>query len=294
MIADGHHRFAAARANDAAGAGCGHDAILALITPMGPGGLRVDAIHRVVPEVDLDAAVTEPPVGLPGPPSAGHRRHDRRRSVARWLAGEDPGELSSSPTAADWSGCVPVHRGAGDRAVQAPPVWRGLDVVLAHHGLLACCGTVGTTRSRYSSRIASRRRSRLAEERAGVALLLRAPPSPGDVAAVARAGARMPRKSTLFVPKPRTGLVLRPLDELEFSAYSPVLPSTDSRMRSAWPLCRAYSSIMWQTIQRKLGARPSGQVRISVEVDVAGGQRTFQRTARETDGLLPEGPQLLR
>jgi len=49
-----------------------------------------------------------------------------------------------------------------------------------------------------------------AVERAGVALLLR-PPSPADVAAVARAGARMPRKSTLFVPKPRTGLVLRPL-----------------------------------------------------------------------------------
>ncbi len=43
----------------------------------------------------------------------------------------------------------------------------------------------------------------------GVALLLRAA-SPADVAAVARAGARMPRKSTLFVPKPRTGLVLRP------------------------------------------------------------------------------------
>ena len=51
---------------------------------------------------------------------------------------------------------------------------------------------------------------RTAAERGGVALLLRAP-SPADVAAVARAGARMPRKSTLFVPKPRTGLVLRPL-----------------------------------------------------------------------------------
>jgi uncharacterized protein (DUF1015 family) len=51
---------------------------------------------------------------------------------------------------------------------------------------------------------------RTAADRNGVALLLR-PPSPADVAAVARAGARMPRKSTLFVPKPRTGLVLRPL-----------------------------------------------------------------------------------
>jgi uncharacterized protein (DUF1015 family) len=52
---------------------------------------------------------------------------------------------------------------------------------------------------------------RTAADRGGTALLLRAP-SPGDVAAVARAGARMPRKSTLFVPKPRTGLVLRPLE----------------------------------------------------------------------------------
>jgi uncharacterized protein (DUF1015 family) len=48
-----------------------------------------------------------------------------------------------------------------------------------------------------------------ARNRCGVAVLLRAP-SPADVAAVARANARMPRKSTLFVPKPRTGLVLRP------------------------------------------------------------------------------------
>jgi uncharacterized protein (DUF1015 family) len=52
----------------------------------------------------------------------------------------------------------------------------------------------------------------LARAREGVAVLLRAP-SPADVAAVARAGARMPRKSTLFVPKPRTGLVLRPLED---------------------------------------------------------------------------------
>ena len=35
--------------------------------------------------------------------------------------------------------------------------------------------------------------------------------------------------------------------------YSPVSPSTDSRIRSAWPLWRAYSSIMWTTIQRRLG-----------------------------------------
>jgi hypothetical protein len=97
-----------------------------------------------------------------------------------------------------------------DIPAEAPPAWRGLDVVLAHHGLFT-----GLWRRRDDPESVLIAHSvaealRLARERNGVAVLLRAP-SPADVAAVARAGARMPRKSTLFVPKPRTGLVLRPL-----------------------------------------------------------------------------------
>ena len=56
VIADGHHRFAAARANSRSEpARAGSDAVLALVTPMGPGGLRVAPIHRVVPDLALDA-----------------------------------------------------------------------------------------------------------------------------------------------------------------------------------------------------------------------------------------------
>jgi uncharacterized protein (DUF1015 family) len=44
----------------------------------------------------------------------------------------------------------------------------------------------------------------------GTAVLLNPTPVEG-VAAVAAAGERMPRKSTLFLPKPRTGLVIRTL-----------------------------------------------------------------------------------
>lgn len=40
--------------------------------------------------------------------------------------------------------------------------------------------------------------------------------------------------------------------------HSPTKPSIDSRMKSAWPLCRAYSSIMCTKIQRKLGDSPLG------------------------------------
>jgi len=213
VIADGHHRFAAARAH-AAGQPpvAGSDAILALVTPMGPGGLRVDAIHRVVPDLGMEAAIAEAARGftteewpVEGPGGLG-------AEVARWLAGEERGEFLltdgrrlvrlSSPTP-ELLAMVPA---------EAPPAWRGLDVVLAHHGLLA--GLWHRRDDPESVLIAHSvaEALRLAEERAGVAVLLRAP-SPVDVAAVARAGARMPRKSTLFVPKPRTGLALRPLHD---------------------------------------------------------------------------------
>jgi len=39
--------------------------------------------------------------------------------------------------------------------------------------------------------------------------------------------------------------------------HQPTLPSTISRMRSACPLCRAYSSIMWLKIHRKEQGSPS-------------------------------------
>jgi uncharacterized protein (DUF1015 family) len=39
------------------------------------------------------------------------------------------------------------------------------------------------------------------------------PVAVSDVLALAAAGERMPRKSTSFGPKPRTGLVLRVLDD---------------------------------------------------------------------------------
>jgi uncharacterized protein (DUF1015 family) len=46
----------------------------------------------------------------------------------------------------------------------------------------------------------------------GVAVLMR-PVAVSDVLALAAEGERMPRKSTSFGPKPRTGLVLRLLED---------------------------------------------------------------------------------
>lgn len=213
VIADGHHRFAAARAHQRTDPDCaGCDAVLALLTPMGPGGLRVAAIHRVVPDLGLDEAaraaaagftVTEVPVGPAGTSGVA-------AAVDAWLARtEEPGYLISD-------GARLLHLGGPAASVrarvpsEAPAAWRGLDVVLAHKGLIEGLWQRPDEPDALLIAHTVEEALRTAVDRSGVALLLR-PPSPADVAAVARAGARMPRKSTLFVPKPRTGLVLRPL-----------------------------------------------------------------------------------
>jgi uncharacterized protein (DUF1015 family) len=210
VIADGHHRFAAARANQRTSpARPGSDSVLALLTPMGPGGLRVDPIHRVVPDLDLDAAVRTAAGGfrVTDFPTAGLATVE---AVHRWATStEETGFLLTDgvrliqltdPTD-DVRAAVPS---------EAPSAWRRLDVVLAHHGLLDRLWHRPDDPDSVLIAHSVEEALRLAADRAGVALMLRAP-SPSDVAAVARAGARMPRKSTLFVPKPRTGLVLRPL-----------------------------------------------------------------------------------
>ncbi len=215
VIADGHHRFAAARAHQRTDPGCaGCDAVLALLTPMGPGGLRVAAIHRVVPDLSLDDAagaaaagftVTELPL-----PGASTDPAALTAAVAAWLARADASGYLISDGRRLLQLDHPTPSVLARVPSEAPEVWRHLDVVLAHTGLIE--GLWGRADEPENVLIAHTVEDalRTAVERAGVALLLR-PPSPADVAAVARAGARMPRKSTLFVPKPRTGLVLRPL-----------------------------------------------------------------------------------
>ena len=213
VIADGHHRFAAATAHHrAAPATPGADAVLALVTSSGPGGLRVEAIHRVLPDLPVARAVELAARGFQVREVALPAAGDDVAGVARsWLAAAAPGSFLLS----DGTRLVSLtDPGAAVRAAvpdEAPPAWRALDVVLAHHGLVETLWRLPDDPSAVHIAHDVPTALREARERGGTALLLR-PASPGDVAAVARAGARMPRKSTLFVPKPRTGLVLRPLE----------------------------------------------------------------------------------
>ena len=92
-----------------------------------------------------------------------------------------------------------------------PSCWR-LDVTLVHRGLVerawGLTDDVDTVRYAHNAVEAEA----LAAEHQGIAVLLRPTPI-SAVAAVAAAGARMPRKSTLFTPKPASGMVLRRLDD---------------------------------------------------------------------------------
>jgi uncharacterized protein (DUF1015 family) len=214
VIADGHHRFAAARANSGTTQRAGSDAVLALVTPMGRGGLRVAPIHRVIPDLSLDDALAAAARGF-RVTELRPRRGDQSAvdaMVHGWLQDPDGSGFLISDGRRLFGLTDPSEAVRATVPPEAPSAWRHLDVVLAHHGLLAHLWHRGDDPESVLIAHTTEDALRTSVDRAGVALLLRAP-SPADVAAVARSGARMPRKSTLFVPKPRTGLVLRPLED---------------------------------------------------------------------------------
>ena len=107
--------------------------------------------------------------------------------------------LLTDPDPALVESALPAERSAA---------WKSLDVTVAHRVLIDRLWSledhedvVGFEHSVADAVDAARRTG-------GTALLLN--PTPVEaVAAVAEAGERMPRKSTLFTPKPRTGLLMR-------------------------------------------------------------------------------------
>ncbi len=91
----------------------------------------------------------------------------------------------------------------------------GLDVTILHRGVIPRVWDVVDSEDnvRYAHDVAEAVDQ--AQALGGTAILLRPTPV-AEVTAVARAGARMPRKSTLFTPKPASGLVMtRFADQLD-------------------------------------------------------------------------------
>ena len=208
VIADGHHRYATYLRHQAdrhaAGAGAGPwDRGLALLVDASTYGPQVHAIHRVVPGLSLADAVSRAAGGFSTRDVPAADALDTLGAVdtgaAFLLTDGERWVLLTDPDPALVAATLPAERSAA---------WRSLDVTVAHRVLIDRLwaledheDVVGFEHSVADAVAAARRTG-------GTALLLNPTPVQG-VAAVAEAGERMPRKSTLFTPKPRTGLLMR-------------------------------------------------------------------------------------
>ena len=211
VIADGHHRYANFRqhqaAQHAAGLGPGPwDHGLAFLVDATAFGPQVHAIHRVVPSLPAAEAARRAEAAFAVQPIAGGV-DDALDALARAgkagaafvLSGPDGRWLLTEPSAEQLARYLP-----GD----ASDAWRGLDVTVAHHLLIRAVWHLTDDEETVWYRHDVPAAEAAAAEHGGTALLLN--PTPVEaVIAVAAAGERMPRKSTYFTPKPRTGLLLR-------------------------------------------------------------------------------------
>ena len=198
LIADGHHRWAAARERQLAGPASAR-AALAVLVDADAHGPHVHALHRVLPGVGLDAVL------------AAARQAFTVTALSAVPAEEDLVGItltdgSCTYALADPSGEA-LAAALGPEAARSP-AWKSLDVTIAHRLLVAHLlglpdgpGTLAVHRT-VDAAVAA------AEQSSGTAVLL--PPTPlAAVYAVALAGDRMPWKSTWFTPKPTAGLLMR-------------------------------------------------------------------------------------
>jgi uncharacterized protein (DUF1015 family) len=215
LIADGHHRYAAylklqARRR-AAGAGTGPwDYGLALLVDAAAYPPDIGAIHRVIAGLPAAAAADLARAAfnvrrLTGGPGALAAALDELADAASkgpafLLAGGDEISLLSDPDPAQVNQAMPPGRSARWRSLSAsvlqelliPRVW----------GLSDANGAIRIVHNDAEQAL------READETGGTAVICPSM-STWDVYDVAAGGERVPRKSTSFGPKPRTGLVIR-------------------------------------------------------------------------------------
>lgn len=190
-IADGHHRYATARAHrerKAATAGSGPwDFIMAMVAPAEGSGLTIGPYHRLLPDLDFDRDAVLDAFEVsdqdPEPPRrAGHLVLVRNGIAVRL----HPREEALSPL---------------------PPPWRQASTAVARELLYPRLG-VDEEDARYMSD--ARDAVAAVASGSGTAVLV-APVPEHAVAEAGELGLRFPTKTTYFTPKPRAGLVVRSL-----------------------------------------------------------------------------------
>jgi uncharacterized protein (DUF1015 family) len=209
LIADGHHRYAAYRELQAemrdSGAGEGPwDYGLAFLVDADAYPLRLGAIHRVLPHLDpaegasLAAAaftVTE----VPSAEAMQRLALAGESGTAFLLAGGDRFWLLTDPDQQQLAAAMPPD---------ASPRWRGLDASVMQELLLAQLWSIKDNERDVLISHDAGEAVQMAADSAGTAVISNPMPLTA-VMDIAAHGEKVPRKSTSFGPKPRTGLVLR-------------------------------------------------------------------------------------
>ena len=213
LIADGHHRYATYRERQrlrCAEAGPGPwDFGLALLVDSTQYGPQVHPIHRVVPGLSL-ARATE----LLTPYAEVERLPVATNDTLVRALDEIAGRDGFAAVVTDGVSAARVYDSGGLAAASLrahePPALADLDVTVLHRGVVETAWRLSDDVEHVGYAHTVDEAVSAAREAQGVAVLLRATPADA-VASVAAAGARMPRKSTLFTPKPASGLFLRRL-----------------------------------------------------------------------------------
>jgi uncharacterized protein (DUF1015 family) len=217
LIADGHHRYAAYLGLQdemrASGLGTGPwDYGLAFLVDSDAYPPRLGAIHRVLPGLPPERAaelakaaftVQELPVGCGLDAALGWLAAAGREGTAFLLAGGSAGApgfwLLSQPD--------PVQVAASMPAGASAP-WQCLDASVMQQLLMGrLWGIADSERDVLINHDAAD--ALRAATATGATAVICNPPSFEAVIKIAAEGERVPRKSTSFGPKPRTGLVLR-------------------------------------------------------------------------------------
>ncbi|MEP7053813.1 MAG: DUF1015 domain-containing protein [Actinomycetota bacterium] len=213
-IADGHHRYANYLQHQAEEHAAGHgngpwDFGLTFLVDATAFGPQVHAIHRVMPTLAANEAVRLASPVYTARPLDGSL-DDALESLA--TAGKAGAAFVVSDGQSRWLlSDAPADFVAAHLPAQQSAAWRGLDVSAAHHVLIRAIWGLTDDETTVDYRHDAPAAEAAARAVGGTALLLN--PTPVEaVIAVANSGERMPRKSTLFTPKPRTGFVIRTFD----------------------------------------------------------------------------------
>lgn len=211
LIADGHHRYAAYRELRSLMDGAGPwDYGLAFLVDADAYPPRLGAIHRVIPHLAPEEAARLAATAFtvekladvpPGDvPAAVDRLAAAGRDGTAFLLVGRPGcWLLTQPDEDQLAAAMPA---------EASPRWRALDASVMQELLLAQLWLIKDNERDVLISHDAGEAIRMALDADGTAVICNPMPL-AAVKDVAAHGERVPRKSTSFGPKPRTGLVLR-------------------------------------------------------------------------------------